>query len=540
MAARGGQDHVNETAGEFSPVGGGEGEKQSKVPDFPPRYFSSPSLPFSATLTAWSDARMEPTYAPPLPSTQHVATKSKRTTANQASSAVLAIELPESAEVRAKSDSGRNGPTQIGIGRQLPDAYQGDLTTQLTWTLQADGGYLAVVEITSPGAKGMRAGIRALAADGVSFRFFDPHDSDASFPHYLPKSKSGRWEDVEEFWSPTVSADRLGIEIHSSDWAAATSLRLEIERISHVFLDSPRPLSSPQSTPSPQSGHDSCSSIPAACGRSSSCTVSATAKLSFVGSDGRSYVCTGTLINDDRDISDKANNALMHTANHCIDSQGVASSLELDFHYADAGCSDNRLDGRYGRYYGGADLLESDRSIDQSLIRLRSPLPVGGLCFVGWDPNRQRVGTAVLGVHHPGGRRKEWAGGEIEGYVLVDVKGFGIVESAQVKYYEGHTQGGSSGSGLFFDNGDDTHFLLGALSSGPESDCSVSNYGAFSDFYPSISAYLRDETPPPPLDDYGNTRSDAAPIAINTQVEGSLNRLTTLTTSSLRLTVTAQ
>ena len=476
----------------------------------------------TATSMAWSDARMGSTFAPPLSSTQHVAKKSKRTTSNQARSVVLAIDLPETAAVRPKSASGRNGPTQIGIGRRLPDAYQGDLTNQLTWTLQADGGYLAVVEITSLGAKGMRAGIKALAADGVSFRFFDPHDSDASFPHHLPKSKSGRWEDVEEHWSPTVSGDRLGIEIHATDWEAATSLRLEIERISHVFLDLPKPQSSPRSTPNPQSGHDSCTSVPAACGRSSSCTVSATAKLSFVRSDGLSYVCTGTLINDDRDISDKVNNAFMHTANHCIDSQGVASSLELDFHYADAGCSDDRLDSGYGRYYGGAELLGADPSIDQSLIRLRGPLPVGGLCLVGWDPNRRRVGTAVLAVHHPGGRRKEWAGGEIEGYALVNVKGFGTVESVQVKYYEGHTQGGSSGSGLFFDNGDDTHFLLGALSSGPESDCSVSNYGAFSDFYPSIDAYLRDETPPPPPDDYGNTRSDAAPIAINTQVEGSL------------------
>ena len=476
----------------------------------------------SATSTASPDENMSSATVPPLSSTQYTAKNSERTTSLLGNPAVLAIELPESAAVRAKRGPGRSGPTEIGVGRTLPEAYQGDLTGHLTWMLKGDGGYLAVVEIASPGAKGMRAGVRALATDGVVIRFFDPHNADALFPHYLPKTRSDRWKDVKEHWSPTVSGDRLGIEIHAANWEAATSLRLEIERISHVFLDLPRPQSSSQSTPNPQSGHDSCTSVPAACGRSSSCTVSATAKLSFVGSDGRSYVCTGTLINDDRDVSDKTNNALMHTANHCIDSQGVASSLELDFHYADAGCSDDRLDGRYARYFGGAELLGADPRIDQSLIRLRNPLPVGGLCLVGWDPNRRPVGAAVLGVHHPGGRRKEWAGGEIEGYSIVNVKGFGSVEGAQVKYYEGHTQGGSSGSGLFFDNGDDTHFLLGALSSGPESDCSVSNYGSFSDFYPSISAFLRDETPPPPPDDYGNTRSEAAPIAINTEVAGSL------------------
>ena len=470
---------------------------------------------------AWSDTPMEPEYAQPLPTTLH-RQHTARSAPNHPLNAILAIELSEATLLRAKDGSRRGGPTEIGVGRELPQAYQGDLAPQLTWGLHADGGYVAVLEITSPGAKGMRAGIRALATDGVTFRFFDPGNTGAAFPSYVPESKTGYWGDVQVYWTPTIHADRLRIEIYAPNWNAASALRLEIERISHLFSDALAPQSSPRATPEPQSGQTGCRSIPAACGRSSSCTVAATAKLIFVRSDGHSYVCTGTVINDDRDTSDKSNNAFLHTAYHCINSQGAAQSLEAEFHYADAGCHDSRLDSRYGRYYGGADLLEAAQTYDQSLIRLRQPLSVGGVCFSGWDPNRRPVGTAILGVHHPRGSRKEWLAGNLRAYELANFKNLGVVEGVRLEYMEGHTKGGSSGSGFFLDNGNDTHFLLGSLVGGPEDDCTVGYYGSLRDFYPRIRPYLRNESPPPADDDHGNARGDASEVAVNTVVSGSL------------------
>ena len=463
---------------------------------------------------------MEPEFVP-SPARFPVARSGAQVSASLARDSAIRIELPEVAEIRAKKGAPRTGPTEIGFGRELPPAYQKNLIPLLTWDLQGDGSYAAVIEVTSPDAKGMRAGIRVLASKGVELRFFDPNDPTATFPAYHPKSKNGRWDDVAVHWSPTVSGDRLGIAIYAPNWDAVTNIRLEIERISHLFLDPRKPLL-PRSSTESNILRNTCESIPVACGRSSACTRNATALLIFVRPSGHSYVCTGTLINDDREDQEKANNAYMHTAHHCIDSQGVAESLEAEFHYAYESCNGTLLDSRYGRQFGGADLVEAAPAYDQSLIRLRYPLAVEGLCLSGWDPNRKPINTAVLGVHHPGGRPKESVTGRIRGYERTTFKEIGGVDAGRVEYQDGHTQGGSSGSGLFLDNGNDVHYLLGSLVGGPEEGCGVGYYGSLSDFFPHIRPYLRDETPPPSVDDHGNSRAEATGTAVNTTVDGQL------------------
>ena len=363
--------------------------------------------------------------------------------------AVLAITLPADAEIRSARASTRTGPTEIGIGRQLPVQYRGNLASQLTWVQQPDGSYVAVLEIVSPGAKGMRAGIRALVPDGVVFRFFDPHDWGAVLPAYHPKSEASRLNDAEVHWSPTVSGDRLGVEVRAPHWDATAGIQFEIHRLSHLVVEKSR-ASVPLLGASPSTTGASCTSVPAACGRSSSCTQTATAKLSFVRPDGHAYVCTGTVINDDRELAEKQNRALMHTAFHCIDSQGAARSLEAEFHYTYEACDGSQLDSRYGRYYGGADLLEALPEHDQSLIRLRSRLNIAGVCFSGWSANERPTSTAVLSLHHPAGRPREAAAGQIRGYDSASFKDLGVVQVAVVEYSDGHTEGGSSGSGFFF------------------------------------------------------------------------------------------
>ena len=125
-------------------------------------------------------------------------------------------------------------------------------------------------------------------------------------------------------------------------------------------------------------------------------------------------------------------------------------------------------------------------------------------------------------MHHPAGRQKEWVEGRIRAYEPANFKDLGLVDVARVEYLEGHTQGGSSGSGFFLDNGSDIHYLLGSLVGGPDDDCTVGSYGSLSEFYPRIRPYLRNETPPPPVDDHGNSRSAATEIAVNATADGRL------------------
>ena len=72
------------------------------------------------------------------------------------------------------------------------------------------------------------------------------------------------------------------------------------------------------------------------------------------------------------------------------------------------------------------------------------------------------------------------------------------------------------------DNGTETHYLLGSLAGGPEDDCGIGVYGSLSEFFPRIRPYLRNETPPPPADDHGNTRATATSVALGTTATGDL------------------
>ena len=464
---------------------------------------------------ARSDERMPSEFMPDVGRTHQFSRQSARIAPRHPRDAVLAIALPEPAEIQEKKAAAakRIGPAEIGFGRTLPTAYEGDLDYLLTWAARADGGYIAVLEISSPRAQGMRAGIRALANGNVTFRFFGTQDTGGALPVFTPKSASAL-EDTDLYWSPTVEGELLGIEIYAQDWDAAASLELEIGRISHIFS-----LTSASSV-----SQGVCESAPAACGRASSCAQGATVRLSYVADDGMSYTCSGTVINDDREPSEKANNAFVYTAYHCISSQSVAESLEMQFHYADTSCTDTTLDSRHSRYYGGADLLEASLpEHDQSLVRLRKPINAEGVCFVGWDANRPAVNTAIVGVHHPDGGRKEWLAGQISAFESGPIMGGGTVEGARVELSEGRTEGGSSGSGLFSDNGGTQH-LLGSLFGRDENNCAAKMYGVFSDFYPQVRSHLRGEdTPPPGADDHGDTWSVATAIAANSNTAGRLD-----------------
>ena len=458
---------------------------------------------------------MEPEFVPQIRNVQQFSTKSARIARRHPRDAVLAIELPNPAGIREKKARPPKpvGPAEIGFGRSLPKEYQGNLDHLLTWSPHTEGGYIAVLEISSPGAQGMRAGIRAAADGGVEFRFFGAESIQGALPVFAPKPAQGSsLDDIDVNWSPTVRGGVLGIEIYARDWGSVLSLRLEIRRISHIFSLG---YGSDVARSTLQSGANSCVGEPAACGRVSSCSQEATVNLQFVKDEGQSYICSGTTINDARELAEKTNNALLYTAHHCISSQSVAQTLEVHFHHADTSCTNTSLDRRYKVHYGGADLLETVQEHDQSLLRLQAPLNVESLCFAGWDANPLTVMTDIVGVHHPDGGRKEWLAGRVHSFGTTSGEDeYGPIDVLIVDTTQGLSQGGSSGSGLFFDN--DDQYLLGSLVGNNPDDCTETHYGALSEFYPQIRPYLSGEDlSPPTVDDHGNSRSDATGIDVS-------------------------
>ena len=82
----------------------------------------------------------------------------------------LKVSLPESSasSKRARGEVRENGPLVIGYERQLPRAFQGDLSPRFDWTPLDDGSIVSALSLTSPGALAMRRAQRRLPDGGTA------------------------------------------------------------------------------------------------------------------------------------------------------------------------------------------------------------------------------------------------------------------------------------------------------------------------------------------------------------------------------------
>ena len=85
----------------------------------------------------------------------------------------------------------------------------------------------------------------------------------------------------------------------------------------------------------------------------------AVGRITFV-SEGASYVCTGTMLNN----SNNDRTPYFLTANHCIGTQAEARSIEAYWFYQTTSCNSNVLRGDWTRTSGGADLLATSANDD--------------------------------------------------------------------------------------------------------------------------------------------------------------------------------
>ena len=83
-------------------------------------------------------------------------------------SIALRITLPEvtSSERATWMEQKENQPSQIGFGREIPAAYQGDLAPRLTWVTLSDGSLVSALSVTSPGASALRVAVYASLGSG--------------------------------------------------------------------------------------------------------------------------------------------------------------------------------------------------------------------------------------------------------------------------------------------------------------------------------------------------------------------------------------
>jgi hypothetical protein len=396
----------------------------------------------------------------------------------------------------------KSGETLAGVHRSLPaEAFH-----SARWDSLPDGRRVWRVSIESPGAKGLRVHFEDFRAGDGRVWVHDGTGEDSEIGG--PYTGGGPFGDGD-FWSDYVMAETIVVEYEPAGAPADGAVPFRIRTVAHML---PMMLKDDAEAPKNTGAFRARAAAKVAgaaaqLGRaaSASCNLdvncypqwSETSKAIghiVLEKDGWTGFCSGTLLT----TRNRSGIPYFLTADHCVDSDTVARTVQSFWMYQTDGCNgaprlrrdSHRVLG--ARYVGGAS---KDRG-DFTLLRL-SNVPADAL-FSGWNPNDIPDGAEVAVIHHPGGDHKRISFGT---RVASTENHF-----QRISYFAGVTEGGSSGSGLFSSPG----LLNGLLSSGPKAEtaegyCSiqpfVDNFGKFSSVYAVLSDYLEDRVTTVPTAD---------------------------------------
>lgn len=388
--------------------------------------------------------------------------------------------------------AGLGGPAmQIGTPRTVAaTSTVAQTQAALQWQTQADGSQVAAINIESTGAHGLRAGVVVVNLPGsAQLRVYSQEHpkaivqvSGAQVNALLAQNREAgeKAASANTWWTPDVGTGDTTLEIVLPAGTSTSALQIAIPSVSHIYQN--------MSLPTEAEWADVQKLSAGACNLDASCTSSyqternAVARMLFTRDDGKSYYCTGTLLNNTK--SDYA--PYFVTANHCISTQSAASSLQTIWFYRSSSCNSISPSASAAVRNAGATLLYATATTDTSFLKLNEMPPVG-VTLAGWDArNAAQSGTAIYGLHHPQGDMLKYSTGRVDGFANCSTVGSIDVScttgDANSDYYrvlwsQGVTEGGSSGSALF-----SSGRVIGTLFAG-SSSCLAPNapdsYGRF-------------------------------------------------------------
>jgi len=402
-------------------------------------------------------------------------------------------------------------PYQIGFSREVEAlrSIEG-LRAHLDWR-EADGGSRAALSITAAGAAGLRLGmlvrhlperalIRLYAPGAELAHVFSGEQVNAILKLNTDAGESG--EAASTFWFPVVEGEEAVFEVFLPAGLSADALQVSIPRISHLY-ELP---TGPQAPAGEIEKAGSCN-LDATCYSDWLSVSNATARMTFVGADGYSYLCSGTLLND----TASSRTPYFLSAYHCISVQSEASSLQTYWFYRSQACNGATTNPGARTLSGGAVLLYTAATTDTAFLKLNSPPPAGAV-FAAWTSGTPVLASAATGLHHPGGELQKISFGTIdsfqdcsrsvgEGVFQCQAGGAGNSGYINIIFSQGTTEGGSSGSGIFVMQGGQ-RYLVGQLRGGSSSCANRSGnnfYGRFDLAYAGgMGQWLNPASPPPP------------------------------------------
>lgn len=411
-----------------------------------------------------------------------------------------AIEPEVAASLRAKRVASRqNGqPLQIGFARDLNPSDAVLNWSALNWEALRDGGMVTRISIRSEGAEALRAAFvpvlnpNTRTADRIELsQFADSIDlalsqvtlrfGGSGAPGEVFTVGGADLEATGLTWSPVVTGDTITVEIQLARGVSTDSFSLHVPQISHLDI---HPAATGKAIRAKIGESDSCNNdilCRASPPSGFMSTANAVARMVFT-KGGSSYLCTGTLLNN----SNSPKKALFYTANHCISTSGVANTLQTYWFYHASSCDGSTVNPGFSTLTGGSWLRYTNATRDVSLLELKNAPPAGAV-YAGWNAGTLS-NVAIEGIHHPSGDVKKYSLGSKIANESLDGRG----PFHKVRWTDGVTEGGSSGSGLFTVSSGN-YQLRGGLYGG-YSLCSTPSdpdyYSRLSDVYTSLQPYL--------------------------------------------------
>ncbi len=221
--------------------------------------------------------------------------------------AVVALEPLASAEVHAPEQGAR----RIGYARAVAALNSAAGVNQaLQWATVPEGGHLAALSITSPGAAALRAGLRVgELPTGAVLRFYAPggkavREVPAGVIEALVARNRREGEtdaNARTYWSPVVPGDTLVLEVELPPPADPGALRFAVPVVSHLAAAPAQLLAEP--------GGDGDA-------------------IAVSTRDGASFACRGTLAAPAQAPDPAGRVDYFLAAGRCIEAQSDASSLE--------------------------------------------------------------------------------------------------------------------------------------------------------------------------------------------------------------------
>lgn len=350
----------------------------------------------------------------------------------------LMVAQPDLEKISFEDSKAVGGPYRYGVG--VPQ--QLDLESGGTWTSLRDGRLVWRARVSSPGARSLDfAFSRFKMSRGSAFYIVSADRQTVHGPYNADNNPA-----ESRFWSPYVLGESATLELVVPR-DEVQDVALELASVTHGY----RGLT--ESGTFAKSGSCNVDTIcPTTAGWDDQ--IDSVGHYTFA-QGGSSYVCTGTLIgNSNRDTT-----PYFLTANHCVSTQAVASSIVVYWNYQSATCrtpgstaSGTPISRSVATHsQSGTTLVATHDASDFALLRLNAAVPAGAdAYFAGWDKTNAAPGSAV-GIHHPAGHEKRFSreNQALSISAYSNNPGTGTTHLRIADWDEGTTEGGSSGSGLF-------------------------------------------------------------------------------------------